>query len=844
MNKKKKEQPSALLAGESESLRSLILSVESSIDDDPKSYSDESSEVVLKEELEKKSIGDYTLETLLGSGGMGEVYLASKEGITNKLAVKILKSNLLPDESCRNRFEQEAKACSMLTSPHLVSVLGYGIASKGEPYIVMNYIEGESLAARLSREKYLDIALFGNIFAQVCDALIHSHTKSIVHRDLKPSNIMLTDLESGGCLVRVVDFGIARILPRAETDEQKLTQTGELLGSPIYMSPEQCTGQPMDARSDIYSLGCVMYESLTGRPPFLGDNVVQTILKHLNETPAKFDEIINHNIIDPELEAVIQKCLAKKPTERYQNVGELKEALEAVDQNTSDARKRLLKSKHKKNKITKFVRRYQLPFFAGTGSILVGITALFAFVQHNMLEEKYQKTVDMAQLADAGVTYSIKDNFDQREKIALLWKEAIKLGEQLNKPAKSMAVLHEKLADDLCRQYEMSEAKRKTGPEQEYEKAISIYETTSGSTSALRKVLEKLYSRLTETPSQHSFDFDNLNLFGFCGPNLYILETNEERNSSISRLSIDEEALRKSKNLVPTILEFEKNYKNKNTSEHDWALYALACHKLAIQNIDRNPDLAIKYLQHAVASDCEAPTKLFCSMKLDDAIARTHMNPNSAADRMKLALRAAANNDLESAILECTVALAIDENDEYKKQLISWRKQLDFDQHCAGKQRVAPVLERLIAMMKDERVRKSSRISAEEALKELAIAYVAAGNAKGVSTTLSKLNQETSSDLDSNRNARWQLNLWCGNVAKAKELLESWQKSLNSNGSAPIERQNMHFRMAKFFVLCRDYNRADQEIDEAFKIVVPGADSFDSFGTGGFLTETDSPDLQ
>jgi len=158
--------------------------------------------------------------------------------------------------------------------------------------MVMDYLDGECLAQVISREGFLDVERSLEIFLSVAEALEHAHWKGVIHRDLKPSNFIPTKTENGSDFAKIVDFGIAKILPTGDQLTQQLTQTGETFGSPFYMSPEQCKGDQLDFRSDIYSFGCVMFETLTGKPPFSGQNPVKTILKHLTKTPPELTNFV------------------------------------------------------------------------------------------------------------------------------------------------------------------------------------------------------------------------------------------------------------------------------------------------------------------------------------------------------------------------------------------------------------------------------------------------------------------------------------------------------------------------------------------------------------------------
>ena len=197
----------------------------------------------------------------------------------------------------------------------------YGLTDRQEPYLVMDYLDGLPLSAAIKQGGPLSPSGAIGIFSQICSAVSYAHAQGILHRDLKPSNIILGKNHDGTDSATVVDFGIAKML--WNEDSGKTTSTGAILGSPLYMSPEQCRGDRLDARSDIYSLGCLMYEALTGSPPFRGENTVQLIYKHLNETPDfPADLFIPQGLID-----IILKCLKKDRSDRFQSADELGTAL-------------------------------------------------------------------------------------------------------------------------------------------------------------------------------------------------------------------------------------------------------------------------------------------------------------------------------------------------------------------------------------------------------------------------------------------------------------------------------------------------------------------------------------
>lgn len=266
----------------------------------------------------------YKIGELIGVGGMGAVYKAEDVSIGKTFAIKILQKELAEDPLALRRFEREAAAIGQLTHNNIVAVYEYGTTEDSSPYIVMDYLEGTGLDARLQDRVYLSPAEASSIFIQVADALEHAHDKGIVHRDVKPSNIILTGPDD----LKLVDFGIAKVLPEGDKTTMGTTQTGELVGSPWYMSPEQCTGKPVDGRSDIYSLGCVLYEALTGKPPFTGDNPVQIILHHVNDPPERPSLRYSSLDIPEDLEYIVLRCLEKSPDDRYQSARDLKADLE------------------------------------------------------------------------------------------------------------------------------------------------------------------------------------------------------------------------------------------------------------------------------------------------------------------------------------------------------------------------------------------------------------------------------------------------------------------------------------------------------------------------------------
>lgn len=273
----------------------------------------------------------YEIVELVGKGGMGTVYKARHTLIDNFVAIKVMHPHLLNDAGSQERFKAEAKAAIGLRHERLMAVTDFGSTPAGHPLIVMEFVDGKGLDQILDEQKYLSVEEFFEIFAQVCDGLAYVHEKGVVHRDIKPSNIMLTkstdDSSATKWLVHIVDFGIAKVLPGGKGAVQHLTQTGEIFGSPLYMSPEQCKGREVDARSDIYSLGCVMFEALTGSPPHQGESAIETLMLHVNQRAPKLtDRRASIGDVE-ELEKIVAAALSVVPESRYQTINHLKKDL-------------------------------------------------------------------------------------------------------------------------------------------------------------------------------------------------------------------------------------------------------------------------------------------------------------------------------------------------------------------------------------------------------------------------------------------------------------------------------------------------------------------------------------
>lgn len=267
----------------------------------------------------------YEIIARLGQGAMGTVYKAKHTSIGRFFALKTLNAHIAADERSLKRFEAEARAMSVLTHPNLIQISDYGKTADGIPFFVMEFLDGISLSERIAKSGPLPLEPALPLFAQIADALEHAHAKSLIHRDLKPSNIML--IGENLDFPKVVDLGIAKLVSEGrggDSQNLQLTMTGEIFGSPLYMSPEQCQGNQLDARSDIYSLGCVMYEAMSGRPPFKGKNVAQTIYQHMHETAARI------TYLSDDMSELIMQCLAKEPEMRPPSMAAVRERLRSI----------------------------------------------------------------------------------------------------------------------------------------------------------------------------------------------------------------------------------------------------------------------------------------------------------------------------------------------------------------------------------------------------------------------------------------------------------------------------------------------------------------------------------
>jgi len=269
--------------------------------------------------------GSYRIEGLLGEGGMGAVYEATHLRLDRRVAVKVMARDLAANPEALSRFHREAVVTSGLGHPHIVQVFDFSTTPTGEPFLVMELLEGEDLDHRLRRVGRLPAALVVHIVKQVASALAATHAKTIVHRDLKPGNVYLLEVAGESDFVKVLDFGISKV--RGATT--KLTQAASVMGTPNYMSPEQALGKvdEIDERTDQWALACIAWECLSGAGPFVGENVPSVLFQVVHESPeALLPKVAG---LRAQVEEVLLRALAKNKNDRFANVSDFALALEA-----------------------------------------------------------------------------------------------------------------------------------------------------------------------------------------------------------------------------------------------------------------------------------------------------------------------------------------------------------------------------------------------------------------------------------------------------------------------------------------------------------------------------------
>ena len=275
-------------------------------------------------ELVGLQLGNYLVRELAGEGAMALVYLAEHRALDRKVAVKVLKSELASDPQMVDRFMKEAQMASAIRSPHVADVFDVGALQDGRPFFSMEWLPGRSLADILRSERRFSVWRAIHIARGISDGLEAAHARGIVHRDLKPENVFLVYENDDADFAKVLDFGIAR--SSFPSVVERKTEAGSLWGTPFYMSPEQLRGEAVDARADLYSLGVIVFEMLTGRLPFVAEQLGELLVAHLTQSPPSMSSL--DSAISPALDAVVRKALAKDPTDRFTKLSQFVAALE------------------------------------------------------------------------------------------------------------------------------------------------------------------------------------------------------------------------------------------------------------------------------------------------------------------------------------------------------------------------------------------------------------------------------------------------------------------------------------------------------------------------------------
>ena len=335
--------------------------------------------------------GSYEIVSFIGAGGMGNVYCVKHAIMQTEYALKTLSAEKVTEVAWR-RFQNEAQAIARMNHPNVVAIYNLGFHDGRLPYYVMDILHGKTLSDLLREKGRLETNEALRMFIQVCAGIGYAHKKGIVHRDIKPPNIVLLNKpDPSGATIKIVDFGIAKLSHTKELANQQLTSVGEVCGSPFYMSPEQCEAGKIDARSDIYSLGCTLFEALTGSPPFKGRNAVETMMLHHTGTPPTLKAASGGKDFPPMLEMAVATLLAKAPMDRYQNMERLAQDLQTILQGSETAITPYALPRSEHHDQADMAGCHGLPAFAGRRGQRVNPCAGEAVLQKQALRQNSQQ---------------------------------------------------------------------------------------------------------------------------------------------------------------------------------------------------------------------------------------------------------------------------------------------------------------------------------------------------------------------------------------------------------------------------------------------------------------------
>ncbi len=357
--------------------------------------------------------GKYRVISQLGKGGVGSVYRVQQIFLNKEFALKTLDTASVSNVTLQ-RFQLEAKAAASLNHPNLVQVNDFGLLDEGKPYLVMELVDGTTFAEYLKRNGPIDVQQVPLFFSQACFGLLAAHEQGIVHRDIKPGNIMVVNnlpFAADG-KIKVVDFGIAKLTSRESGEIQALTRTGEIFGSPLYMSPEQCVSGVVDHRSDIYSLGCVLFEMLTGTPPHMGQTALATMILHDSGNIPTLREASLGKEFPDALEHIVAKMLRKSPSERYQNAGLVAHDLAEVCAGGKVADLRPIKKVKKPDKMITMKVQSLLLLIVLTAAISASTAGFVGYLLRQAKSAQVQKTTKPLQSNDDTAKQSLDKSYE------------------------------------------------------------------------------------------------------------------------------------------------------------------------------------------------------------------------------------------------------------------------------------------------------------------------------------------------------------------------------------------------------------------------------------------------